>query len=262
MTNKVIGIFSRESDDTYKWLSDYLQSLPRVREVNKIYIGNNSSQMFNEGLHSSHFAILYHSKNRGRINITDVTDSLYDKELEKLSNKLGKKRVIVVVDNLEDSSNAKKTLILEKQPTIARLATELFLFSTEEMATFDKESPSQHSSSPRAQKLLNMEEIIFGKAPKMSTKHKNNMDTPKHSKKVKGRSKKKTSMVTPKHGEEVKRDTEEDTDRVGVPSASDVSKASKMSTKHKNNMDTPKHSKKIKGKTKGSKSTFCGCTIS
>lgn len=37
------------------------------------------------------FGILYHTKNRGRVNITDVEEALYDEELETISAELGKK---------------------------------------------------------------------------------------------------------------------------------------------------------------------------
>ncbi|PIN97369.1 hypothetical protein AB205_0128450 [Aquarana catesbeiana] len=75
------------------------------------------------------FGILYHTRNRGRINIVDVTNSLYDEEMNYMSQHLGKEKVIVVVDDLEDTSDVEKRRILESQPSIGTLARDIFLFS-------------------------------------------------------------------------------------------------------------------------------------
>ncbi|MEE6519246.1 hypothetical protein FKM82_030893 [Ascaphus truei] len=130
------GIFSRTTKDKYGWMTELLKSetfKDSVADVCDIYISNAFLQ-FTEKVSQSQcrFAILYHTKNHGRINITDVTDSLYDKELRYLSDTLGKKNVIVVVDDLEDSSSEEKRRILQNQPSILRLAQEMFLFSERE----------------------------------------------------------------------------------------------------------------------------------
>ncbi|OCT56072.1 hypothetical protein XELAEV_180026382mg, partial [Xenopus laevis] len=72
-----IGLFSREGESQYSWLIEELQSKRRCIEY------------FQEAVTKCQFAILYHSKTRGRINITDVTDALYDEELDTLSKNLG-----------------------------------------------------------------------------------------------------------------------------------------------------------------------------
>ncbi|MEE6519249.1 hypothetical protein FKM82_030893 [Ascaphus truei] len=123
------GIFSRTTKDKYGWMTELLKSetfKDSVADVCDIYISNAFLQ-FTEKVSQSQcrFAILYHTKNHGRINITDVTDSLYDKELRYLSDTLGQENVIVVVDDLEDSSSEEKRRILQNQPSIGRLTREL-----------------------------------------------------------------------------------------------------------------------------------------
>ncbi|XP_073491181.1 uncharacterized protein [Aquarana catesbeiana] len=80
------------------------------------------------------FGILYHTKNRGRVNITNVNDSLYDEELENLNKILGKDNVFVVIDDLEDNSDQEKTRILENQPSIGMLASDFLLISQKQKA--------------------------------------------------------------------------------------------------------------------------------
>ncbi|CAN2390385.1 hypothetical protein PRIEUP_LOCUS421, partial [Pristimantis euphronides] len=98
------------------------------------------------------FFILYHSKKRGRVNVTDVTDSLYDNELESLSNKYGKSRVVVVIDDLDSSSNEEKKRILQCQPSIGTFSRGLFLFSSADKA------PHQYQQSEHVKGEL--DEII------------------------------------------------------------------------------------------------------
>lgn len=92
-TRRVVGIFSREGAESYHLLS---QALQLVAEVWPSTITNNGWSKFGDDVSQCDFAILYHSKNRGRVNITNVTDSLYDDELQYLSETLGKTRVIVL----------------------------------------------------------------------------------------------------------------------------------------------------------------------
>ncbi|KAM5152271.1 uncharacterized protein ACMZJ9_010473 [Mantella aurantiaca] len=122
-----VGIFSRESPDCYRWLVDFLQSFLPPGDVESLYIGNTSRIRPQDYT----FSILYHSKTRGRINVTDVTDSLYDGELQALSRTLGKRNVIVVIDDLDNNSDEEKTQLLMSQPSIGMKAQELFLFTPE-----------------------------------------------------------------------------------------------------------------------------------
>ncbi|XP_075422689.1 uncharacterized protein LOC142463614 [Ascaphus truei] len=155
-----VGIFSRDGQSSYKWLSHFLAvTPPTVMDVRPVYISSNNSQNFREEVSKCKFAILYHTKKRGRINITDVTDSLYDEELEYLSHCLGKEKVIVLIDDLQDISSLEKTRILQNQPSIGRLAHNLFLFNR-----VDKENlPVLGTSDSMKKKLEQIKKIIMGK---------------------------------------------------------------------------------------------------
>ncbi|XP_063286934.1 uncharacterized protein LOC134572065 [Pelobates fuscus] len=159
---KVIGIFSRESEESYPWLISFLLSLHGVSDVRQVYISNTSPRNLNHEISQCSFAILYHTKNRGRVNITDVTDSLYDNELEALSRKLGRSNVIVVADDMEDSSEVEKARILENQPKIGRLAQDLFLFSTEENRNLSVEPQYQTYQSVSSAKKKEIKKLING----------------------------------------------------------------------------------------------------
>ncbi|XP_066433747.1 uncharacterized protein [Eleutherodactylus coqui] len=126
---RVVGIFSREAPNSFRFLSDFLKGEDCVTEVRSFSITNNGYQRLQEEASRCHFAILYHSKDRGRVNITDVTDSLYDEELRCLSQTLGKKNVLVVADDLDISSPELKMRILGSQPLIDEMAADFYLFS-------------------------------------------------------------------------------------------------------------------------------------
>ncbi|XP_077303169.1 uncharacterized protein LOC143923390 isoform X30 [Lithobates pipiens] len=132
-----VGIFSRSSDEDYSWLVELLTSenfRNSIQDVKPCYISNNGFQRFIDDLSECTLGILYHTKNRGRVNITNVNDSLYDEELGYLEQMLGKDNVIVVIDDLEDSSDQEKKRILENQPSIKSLASDLLLISRMEKA--------------------------------------------------------------------------------------------------------------------------------
>uniref|UniRef100_A0A803JPW1 Uncharacterized LOC100489315 n=1 Tax=Xenopus tropicalis TaxID=8364 RepID=A0A803JPW1_XENTR len=140
-SQRTVGIFSRDGRQSYNWLIDMLNETDfskDVKEVLPIYIGNNFSE-FTANVSGCGFAILYHTKNRGRVNVTNVTDSLYDEELKYLSKKLGKQCVIVVIDDLEDSSDKFKESLLANQPRIREFSQELFLISQVEKKTLNEE---------------------------------------------------------------------------------------------------------------------------
>ncbi|XP_056390134.1 uncharacterized protein LOC130284131 [Hyla sarda] len=132
-----VGIFSRSADREYSWMMTLLASelfRDHVLSVRPCFISNNGKQRFNEDLSHCTFGILYHTKNFGRVNITDVRESLYDEEIQDLSMTLGKKNVIVVIDDLEDTSDQVKSRILQTQPKIAQCAKDLVLISYEDKA--------------------------------------------------------------------------------------------------------------------------------
>uniref|UniRef100_A0A8C5QGV8 Uncharacterized protein n=1 Tax=Leptobrachium leishanense TaxID=445787 RepID=A0A8C5QGV8_9ANUR len=133
---KTVGIFSRESEETYQWLINDLLKFKGVKDVRPVYI---SSRLEDLRKHTEQcdFAIIYHSKNRGRVNVTDVTDSLYDKELEYLYTSLGLKNVLVVIDDLDNSDYATKCQIMEHQPSINKWAWDLILIDKQEKSDSD-----------------------------------------------------------------------------------------------------------------------------
>ncbi|KAM5151659.1 uncharacterized protein ACMZJ9_009895 [Mantella aurantiaca] len=146
-----VGIFSRDGAENYKWLlkllhTDMFQSV--VEYVLNVYITNNF-RTFADAMTQCQFAILYHTKNRGRLNIANVTDSLYDEELKNMKDLLGN-NVIVLLDDLEDSSDNTKNRILHEQPLILTCAKELFLISESE-----KQAASLIGSNPNLSSASN-----------------------------------------------------------------------------------------------------------
>ncbi|XP_072273154.1 uncharacterized protein [Pyxicephalus adspersus] len=128
-SSQVIGIFSRSSAQEYNWL---MAPLGSAGMVVPFCITNNNFPEFKSLISQCTFAILYHSKTRGRLNVTDVTDSLYDQELQYLSRTLGRGKVLVVLDDLEDSSDWVRDSILHSQITIRDQTLGLYIFTTEE----------------------------------------------------------------------------------------------------------------------------------
>ncbi|XP_077303178.1 uncharacterized protein LOC143923396 [Lithobates pipiens] len=135
LARHVVGIFSRSSSDDYSWLMELLTSnyFRTIEEVRPCYISNNGFQQFVNDLSECTLGILYHTKNRGRVNITNVNDSLYDDELAYLETMLGKDNVVVLVDDLEDRGD-QKTRILENQPSIKELASDLLIITRTDKA--------------------------------------------------------------------------------------------------------------------------------
>ncbi|XP_068103325.1 uncharacterized protein [Hyperolius riggenbachi] len=140
-----IGIFSRSDESDYSWLVNVLQS--EHVNVTPCYISNSGFQQFRDAVSRCSFGILYHTKNRGRINVTDVTDSLYNEELEYIHTILGKDKVIVVIDDLQESCDQAKDRILQSQTSISKLAQDLFLFTQEEKNSAFRHHPSQTNSN-------------------------------------------------------------------------------------------------------------------
>ncbi|XP_077129929.1 uncharacterized protein LOC143785136 isoform X2 [Ranitomeya variabilis] len=141
LNKPVIGIFSREGESQYSWLVNALIPDPFKDNVPKFrpcFINNEGSQQFCEVVSQCTFAILYHSRPRTCTSMTTVMGSLYDKELDHLSSRLGKKNVIVVIDDLDDSNESKKKLILENHLNIREKAQDLFLISYKEKSSYEQ----------------------------------------------------------------------------------------------------------------------------
>ncbi|XP_073491573.1 uncharacterized protein [Aquarana catesbeiana] len=141
-----VGIFSRDGKENYKWLLNVLQLAMFQSFVGSVlgtYITNNF-RSFTDDLTQCTFAILYHTKKRGRLNIANITDSLYDEELRDLEDHLGKQNVIVLLDDLEDSSDGNMKRILQEQPLIDECADKLILISE-----LEKQAANLTGSDPR-----------------------------------------------------------------------------------------------------------------
>ncbi|XP_069838485.1 uncharacterized protein [Dendropsophus ebraccatus] len=136
VTMRLVGVFSRDDESSSRWLVNRILSWKNVRDVRPVTITNNF-ETFRVEASKCNFGVLYHSKNRGRVNVTDVTDSLYDDELQHLSAVYGRNKVLVVIDDLDNSSEEEKYRILSHQPTIQRLAQDLFLFSSADKAALN-----------------------------------------------------------------------------------------------------------------------------
>ncbi|XP_077303069.1 guanylate-binding protein 1-like isoform X2 [Lithobates pipiens] len=144
----VVGIFSRSPQREYYWLRDLLKSAAfqdQVQEVKYIYIHDNISgharKLFEWEVSRCTFGILCHSKRIGRAFITDVRGSLYDYYLKHLSSRLGKKNVLVVIDDMEDQSGEEKEWILAQQPSLHILTRDVLFFGREKIAIQAKDLP-------------------------------------------------------------------------------------------------------------------------
>ncbi|XP_041433338.1 uncharacterized protein LOC121398310 [Xenopus laevis] len=157
-----VGIFSRCGEDEYLWLVNALRDYTNVCPQ-PFVITNSNASAFRESVRTNNFAILYHSMNRGRLNITDVTDSLYDDELQVLSSILGKDKVMVIADDIDDSSHNAKNRILHSQPTIKLKAQDLFLFSREDKTNYNilisKMAPIKEIITAASHKSINMSSV-------------------------------------------------------------------------------------------------------
>uniref|UniRef100_A0A8C5PU73 Uncharacterized protein n=1 Tax=Leptobrachium leishanense TaxID=445787 RepID=A0A8C5PU73_9ANUR len=147
-----IGIFSRSAEEDYLWLQTLLRSdifSHCVQEVRPCYISSSGFRQFRQDVSQCSFGILYHTKNRGRVNVTDVTSALYNDELRYLSDTRGRENVLVVIDDLDDSGPDMRSRILQTQPSIERLSRDLILFSNEEKSDWEKYLPAKQSPDPR-----------------------------------------------------------------------------------------------------------------
>uniref|UniRef100_A0A8C5Q1P9 Uncharacterized protein n=1 Tax=Leptobrachium leishanense TaxID=445787 RepID=A0A8C5Q1P9_9ANUR len=137
-TTHTVGIFSRDSEENYQWLMDCEDIKRAASTVTACFISSSGYLQFHQDVSQCSFGILYHTKNRGRVNVTDVTDALYNDELRYLSDTLGKENVIVVVDDVDQDTSELKQKILENQPSISTFARELFMFNREGKAVLEK----------------------------------------------------------------------------------------------------------------------------
>eukprot|EP00062_Callorhinchus_milii_P023782 gi/632982989/ref/XP_007908426.1/ PREDICTED: uncharacterized protein LOC103189732 [Callorhinchus milii] len=75
--------------------------------------------------------VFHHSALQGRMNITDVYDSLYDYILRYMSWRVGRKSIIFIVDNVQDGKTAQNNIKVE-QPTLSQCCNNIFIFQNTE----------------------------------------------------------------------------------------------------------------------------------
>ncbi|XP_077129798.1 uncharacterized protein LOC143785030 isoform X3 [Ranitomeya variabilis] len=163
-----VGIFSRDGEANSKWLINLLYTMFQslVGKVKPIYISNSGGN-FISGLSQSSFAILYHTKKRGRLNIANVTGSLYDEELKDLRDHFGRSNVVVLVDDVEDSGDSNRRRILEEQQ-LDSYATELILISEQEKESASLTGPNPSlSESPISAQLHDAYNSLYHKLLKL-----------------------------------------------------------------------------------------------
>ncbi|XP_073491537.1 uncharacterized protein [Aquarana catesbeiana] len=164
MGRKKVAICSRDSKQNYEWLIDFLENrmCKKTRiEARPVYITNNIST-FHQEVSGYNFAILYHTKKRGRINITNVPSSLYDDELQFLHDMFGKQNVVVVIDDLEKSNDNEKRRIIEAQRDLSDYARDVFLFTQEDKNHTEK--PLKKIENEKMQKNLKILKKCIKKA--------------------------------------------------------------------------------------------------
>ncbi|XP_041431793.1 reticulocyte-binding protein 2 homolog a-like [Xenopus laevis] len=128
-SRQIVGISSRCQQDQFQWMIDMFAShlSELVTEVKYYPITNENSDEWKKEVKGCSFGILYHSLKHGRINITDVEGSLYDKELLYMSQCLDKENVMVVLDDLEQTTEEETKRILRTQPSIKHCSSLLLL---------------------------------------------------------------------------------------------------------------------------------------
>ncbi|XP_068100132.1 uncharacterized protein [Hyperolius riggenbachi] len=151
--NHVVGVFSISSEEDYRWMVDLLT--PRVRKVHSCCISHEGFHHFMDDVERCTHGIIYHTITRGRINISDVPDALYDRHLEYMSNKRGKKNVTVVIDDLQDTSERERDRILQNQPSIGKLANNLILISKQQKTMY-REKPETKQFQCRTSRFVSI----------------------------------------------------------------------------------------------------------
>ncbi|XP_063788535.1 uncharacterized protein LOC134943895 [Pseudophryne corroboree] len=165
-----VGVFSRDGEDNYLWLISLLRRpmfRSVVEDVFSVYISD-KSPAFQRALTKCTFAILYHTERRGRLNITNVTDSLYDQQLEDLSTHLGRENVVVLLDDLNDGSDNTRRRILQDQPLVDTCACELVLISEVDKKSSDSNGRDvRWSQASGSQQLQDQDNSLHKKMRKV-----------------------------------------------------------------------------------------------
>ncbi|XP_007883264.1 uncharacterized protein LOC103172281 [Callorhinchus milii] len=75
--------------------------------------------------------VFHHSVLQGRMNLTNVYDSLYNNILKYMSHKAGKESIIFIVDDVQDGKTAQNNIKVE-QPTLSQCCESVFVFQKTE----------------------------------------------------------------------------------------------------------------------------------
>ncbi|XP_040211839.1 kinesin-like protein KIF13A [Rana temporaria] len=126
-----LGIFSRSAISDYSWITELLHSDPFGVHVSDVRHSDFSNDPISTP-GTCTFGILYFTKKRGQINEIDDKDVQL---IQQYRSRHGKDNVIIVMDNVEDSSDQEKIRILESYPNIGDLYHNLFLFSQQEKSS-------------------------------------------------------------------------------------------------------------------------------
>ncbi|CAI9623938.1 unnamed protein product, partial [Staurois parvus] len=128
--NDSLGIVSRSTNSDFSWITELLHSdnfKDLGLDVKPFTIDNG---LFYSGLYF--FAFLYFIKKRGQIDEADAEDM---QMIQKYKSHFGKDNMIIVIDNVEDSSDQQKKQILKSYPDIEDLYHNIFLFSHQEKSS-------------------------------------------------------------------------------------------------------------------------------
>lgn len=153
----LVGIFSMDGEENYRWVTDLLLSpgfRPLVHDVRPVNISSGAPWRLAEEISKCTFAILYHTQNRGRLNITDVTDSLYDQELRELCKRRGRQQVAVLVDDVAEDAEAVLVRIALEQPLIRECAEQLLVFDQREKPICSSNTASYQQREHRTKEKI------------------------------------------------------------------------------------------------------------
>lgn len=128
-----VGIFSRCPRTDYTWLQSLLKS-PNLQDLVDDVTTFRISDKGIEGIINCSFGVLYHRRRQGAVRIVEE----YDSEMDHLSATLGRFNVLVIMDDVENSSWKEKERILYSQPGIRRYARNLLLITKEDKKNEEK----------------------------------------------------------------------------------------------------------------------------
>ncbi|MEE6527567.1 hypothetical protein FKM82_029022, partial [Ascaphus truei] len=127
----VVYIFYGSSEVHLQWLLQLLSTAPFQRKVKQVKFLP-IAQECRDDYASGSVAILYYTMLDGRIRETDNRFTLYEYLLRSLSVKLGREKVMVMVDDANDDDVEKGSRLLEFHPCIRECFSQLLTLSQED----------------------------------------------------------------------------------------------------------------------------------